>query len=248
MSEFVTQYEMKDIRPVICIPSRDGRVSFMQTGSIVNAKMEFEIKHGGGPMDMIGITGDPSPQRAHNRLVKDFLAIEGPTHMVMMDSTVAFHPSAFLRILAGCQGDRDIVAGIVPSGEFGAVEYRVRFVDHEDRPGTWKTDEEGFIECLRANASFMCIQRRVLEAMVEKSVVSSAGVPFLFQEVMEDGTNEMIPEDFTFCDKARAQGFRIWCDPSIAFMHQTTGDITGSLLDLISYTQAEKMASGGVVQ
>ena len=51
--------------------------------------------------------------------------------------------------------------------------------------------------------------------LIRMSVFERLTKPYFFFGV-EDGTANIIGEDYLFCDRAREQGFRIWCDTALS--------------------------------
>jgi glycosyltransferase involved in cell wall biosynthesis len=68
-------------------------------------------------------------------------------------------------------------------------------------------DEQGLFEMRRLPAGCLLVKMSVFSALTE---------PY-FRFLHDESTGEIQGEDYVFCDRARAAGFRIWCDSLLSF-------------------------------
>jgi GT2 family glycosyltransferase len=52
--------------------------------------------------------------------------------------------------------------------------------------------------------------------LVRMSVFDALAKPH-FRFLFDESSGAIVGEDYNFCDRARAVGFRIWCDPQLSF-------------------------------
>lgn len=170
------------------------------------------------------LLGDCHVDDARNRLARDFLATDC-TDFVFIDADVGFEASDLLRLLSH---DRDIVGGTYPLKQ--AIEqFPVRLKGGE----VW-ADADGLIEVDGLPTGFLRIRRAVLEKLARLSVPyrfcgsdDDAPASLIFERTIVDGGRTS--GDYSFCNKARAAGYKLYADPECYLSH--TGDNTwlGSL-------------------
>ncbi len=121
----------------------------------------------------------------------------GADFLLFLDSDMVFPPTALLRLLIH---QKDIVGAtyvkrVPPFDLLGT-----RLVEQpEDRPGN-------LVEMQRIPTGCLLIRMKVFEALVR---------PY-FRFLSDDISGVVIGEDYVFCDRARAAGFRIWCDSALS--------------------------------
>lgn len=161
---------------------------------------------------------------ARNGLVARAMA-QGAEKIVMIDDDVSWDSDDFPKlvlspekIIAGCYQKRPHHVGAQPEMAVSLWPKRL------------EADERGLIEVEAAATGFMCVDRAVFEAMkpnCEKYQDDSLKPDenehlhmWFAWGWMEKGNGRFRRgEDYTFCEKARAAGFRTWVDPSIKLGH-----------------------------
>lgn len=138
------------------------------------------------------------PAYARHRLATTF---EGD-HLLFLDDDHAFEADLLERLLAH---KLDIVAPLyLKRGQgFRPTAFEVDV----DKPIT--LGEPGLVEVSITGTSGMLIHRRVFDKL---------GPPF-FRAGHVEGMPHALGEDADFCQRARANGFRVWCDTAIPFGH-----------------------------
>jgi hypothetical protein len=164
-----------------------------------------------------------------NRLTAHFLKTDC-THMLCIDSDLGWPPQAVVEML---KKDKDFIAGVYPCR--GENLFLFRPIYNEN--GSLKV-EDNLLEMDTIPAGFMLIKREVIEKMIadtpelaycpkENKDDAAHG---LFETKIIDG--EFWGEDFIFCKRARASGFKIFVDPMIEFDHDgTRGMLMSALCD-----------------
>jgi hypothetical protein len=89
--------------------------------------------------------------------------------------------------------------------------------------------EGSMMRILRVGTGFMLVRRNVVEHLAEKAerYVGQDGigqVANVFEFTLKDG--KFVGEDYSFCDKARAEGFKVWIDVEISLPHIGTEEFT----------------------
>lgn len=127
------------------------------------------------------------------QIAQDF----GAHYLLFLDSDMMFPETTLLRLLTHRQ---DIVGAtyskrVPPYPTLGTV-----------LPGEVAQTPSGLIEMARIPTGCLLIRMSVFEALPR---------PYFRFESNEE-TGDIIGEDYVFCDRARAAGFRIWCDPALS--------------------------------
>ena len=191
-----------------------GDVSPAYTHSVVSASMAF--KEAGILFDYEIYTGNCHVDDSRNRLVRDFLETDC-TDLVFIDADLRFECDALIRL---CSYDKDVVAGIYPYKDC-EESYPVNHL-----PGPIKYEPDGLIEVFGAPTGFLKIKRHVLELLAKSSDRFPAKddkktgirkIPIIFERTFNNNTRW--GGDYTFCNKWRAIGGKIYIDPFMLFEH-----------------------------
>lgn len=128
------------------------------------------------------------------------------THIFFLDSDVIVPADALKRLV---KHDKDIVAG---SYRRRSPPFELMGTTLDHQPAKVET---GLLEMERLPTGCMLIKRRVFANMMK---------PYFRYDV--DG-EEIITEDVTFCQRARANGFKVWLDVDLTkeIAHLYTGDL-----------------------
>lgn len=144
---------------------------------------------------------------------------------LMVDDDISFDPSDAEGLVLLCRAGYDIVGGAYPVRDGSHLALRVNDnKEVEFGPDVPPTEVD------MIGTGFMAVHRRVLDAMVPTLNVchgnsTNAFWPFFDFSVVEDdlaGGYAYLTEDYTFCYRARALGFKVWLDPTIAIDHGAT--------------------------
>jgi hypothetical protein len=127
------------------------------------------------------------------RLAQEFDA----HYLLFLDSDMMFPEATLWRLLMHRQ---DIVGAtytkrVPPYSTLGTV-----------LPGEVAQMPSGLIEMARIPTGCLLIKMSVFEKLPR---------PYFRFDANEE-TGDIIGEDYIFCDRARAAGFRIWCDPALS--------------------------------
>jgi hypothetical protein len=196
------------------IPTYDGKLNIKLAYTLA-ALMPVALKHG-ITIKLGHVSGCSIITMARNMLVDQFLKSDC-TELLFIDADVVPTPEDILRLVAQ-SGDKDVTAGMYPR----RAKDRKFFLDfHLDDAGDLEF-EGAMMRANRVGTGFMLIRRHVIEQLAESAVkyLGQDGVgevANVFEFSMLDG--KFVGEDYTFCDKATAAGFKVWVDVEICLPH-----------------------------
>jgi|TARA_R110000824_G_scaffold400171_2_gene607095 hypothetical protein len=242
----LTQEEYKNIKVMICTPCFGGKmdqatvsgmIGTVVTGISVGLTVDFRF-----------LSNDSLITRARNNLVAQFLASDEHTHLFFLDADIQFNPQSLFRL---CLSDRMVSVGAYPT-KSSPSRYVVDFKEGAT------CDEQNFIEVERAGTGFMCIKRECLDKMKTsypelkyKSELETEGYSqdakealgevaiekikentysFFDTSIHEIGKN-YLSEDYTFCERWKKIGGKIWLDTTSKLDHIGTATYGTSLID-----------------
>ncbi len=169
--------------------------------------------------DVRRVGGYAAIDQGRNQMATDAL-IDGYEETMWIDADVDFHPDSIDRLRSH---GLPIVSGIYAQKGKRALASHIM-------PGTPKVvfgREGGLIEILYAGAGFLHVRREVYLAIQKHQRLPmcnerfrSPMIPFFHSMVhpIEDG-HWYLAEDYAFCQRARASGFKIMADTTIRLWH-----------------------------
>ena len=133
---------------------------------------------------------------SRNHIVRD---MPDADFLLMIDSDIVPHPD----VLMLASYDLDIVASLAPVWRPGVEGGPVvsGLVPLEPMAGAIKIGVDGLLECKRVGGGAYCIAKRVYSHPEMHGAFA--------EEFDEDGVTTTT-EDYVYCDRARALGFRCW--------------------------------------
>ena len=224
---------------MICTPAYGGVVTARNKASAIGAAIllheRLQSPEGARvPVLWTDIEGESLIERARCNGIARFMAFEPKlSHLILIDADIEWKPEDLLRLIAH---DRDVVFGLYPK-KIEPIEYA--FHPLTDEKGIVRRDPvTGAVEITRGSTGFMCIKRRVFEEMAKayprlkyRSLdLSPAENRWLYgfmeayiddsPEVWDDELGGILwSEDYGFCNRWRAIGGEVWCDPEIDLNH-----------------------------
>ncbi|MEA2921369.1 MAG: hypothetical protein QOF07_1332 [Bradyrhizobium sp.] len=176
---------------------------------------------------------DSLVMQARNQILTQFLASDA-TDLIFIDSDIGWEAKSLLRLISH---DVPIVAGVYRR-KSASPSFTVQFADAHAVERNRKT---GLVEAIRVGAGYLRIQRKAVEKMIAAHPGLRYSQPLpsgnmeeryaLFDTSLVNGG--FCGEDYTFCDRWRATGGKIWVDPDIVLRHVGTTTYTGSILDAL---------------
>jgi len=171
------------------------------------------------------LTGNCHVDDCRNYLVRDFL-LSDCTHLFFVDSDVGWSATDFIRVATS---PHDVCAGVYPKKREN-TPYPVKF-----NPGEMWTDADGWMEVDKVPTGFLCIARHVLQDMYDaeprkfRSEKQRHKMPqaILFERTYEGGGR--ISGDYSWCNRWRRLGGKIYIDPEMRFYHSGEKEYQGKL-------------------
>ena len=209
---------------MVAIPAYDGKLNIKSAFAL--ARLAQMTSSYGMKLYLSHLSGCSLITKARNALVADFLKTDADA-LLFVDSDVVVDPESILRLYALSIG-KDITAGIYPRRGADRKFFLDMATDENNR---LLFDQNGLMQIKRIGTGFMMIQRHVIEGMIAKhpewayyNNVDDRTDYALFDFVLRDG--EYYGEDYAFCDRAQADGYSIYLDPTISLPHVGTEEFT----------------------
>ena len=207
----------------IGIPAYDGKISIKLAYTL--AQLMPKAMSLGVSVRLGHVSGCSIITMARNMLVDQFLKTDC-TELLFIDGDVLAQADDILRLMAQ-SGDKDITAGSYPRRSSDKKFFMdLYFDDNNDLEF-----DGALMRINRVGTGFMLIQRHVIEAIAEKSekYLGQGGignVASVFDFKLMDG--KFVGEDYSFCDKAREEGFKVWLDVEISLPHVGQEEFTNN--------------------
>lgn len=244
------QFDVSGRKLFFAIPAYDFKVGVKLMGSLVEfARLAPQY---GIQFAMGTISGCSVVSRARNLLVDDFLQTECDT-LMFIDADMTFDPNDIIRLLAfSGAGAKNIVGG---TGVARKKEKTFHLNLDKDEDGNLLMDAMGLARAKQMGTGFMMVQRQVFEVLIDRhpewrfhDVASGRTVYSLFD--FKSTPEGYIGEDYNFCDRARAEGFQVWVDPTIKLGHMGVMEYEGAFGEdyLYPMIQAAQEAADNVTQ
>lgn len=231
---------------VIALPAYTGTVHIGTMKSIISDFMVMARR--GDSITMLEQVGNAGIADCRAILVQQFLDIKSATHLVMIDTDVVWTAGGIPRLV---DHGVDFVCGMYPRRKDPlAFHFRSAMEDGKDL----KIDpKNGLLEVWGVPAGFICLSRSMLEKMVNAYAdlefkVEHKDCPgekayALFDSYRVPGTTEKLGEDYSFCQRWRDLGGKVWIDPRIAMGHVGLKTFAGELGEWFDANEATDEAA-----
>lgn len=248
MTEIKSGRKTSDVKLFIAMPALDGRMHCVTSGSLWNSQLALL---------MAGVPDTPHVEYAmqesnlpfgRNRLVAEFMATDC-SDLLMFDNDMSWDAESFMRLI--CH-PVDFVGGAYrkklqnpQTGEL-EVKWAIDFLADENGEINGSDPENGLLEVRRLPGGFLRVTRRAIQKMInecgvpEYEIENSAGKMLTIHRLFSnewDGKQE-VGEDYTFCDRWRQIGGKVWCDPELKIGHHGLaayhGHLGGYLREIIA--------------
>lgn len=217
----------------ICIPCYGG----MLTEAVFSSMLKFQLlaARQGLRYDVSTMVNESLVTRARNSLVGLMMANPQSTHLLFIDADIRFKAEDIVKLVLR---DKDIIGGPVP-----VKSEPPRYALSQLREPVIEGD---LLELRYLGTAFLMIKREVLlklfEAHPNEKYRDGLGLgkdvePFLynlFASYVDEEQQNLLSEDWAFCQRARKQGYRIWCDRSITLDHNGYHTFQGDIRKLYS--------------
>lgn len=178
-------------------------------------------------------------QYARNFLVYQFLKNEDYTHMLWIDADLGFDPTALVRML---NRKVDVIGGVYTNKNPTTPKYPYIAAG---------SVVDGMQEAYHIPGGFMLVSREAVKAVADKCpthFMEHGGVEYevanCFDLLLDTDTKRFKGEDFVYCDRLRAAGYKIYIETDISFLHVGRREWPGNL----SRTLIEEEKKGVVGQ
>jgi len=170
---------------------------------------------------------EPSVERSRNVLMANFLEAKEFTHLLFIDSDIAFVPHCIHRI---CSHDEDIVGGMYPlKNQSRQTQWCGNSMESLGRV-TQGPNEAGLQEIGCVGTGFLCISRAAIEKIISADGDKISYIQdwppyrkehaFFRQEVREvGGKRRFMTEDWNFCFRWRELGGKVFTDTQVILRH-----------------------------
>jgi hypothetical protein len=167
--------------------------------------------------------------RGRNNLMAKMLTNKAATHFMFIDADIRFEAESVLQMMAA---NKDIIAGMYPKKSY-PIAYNINLKAQTKLQGPLFTVDT-------AATGFLMFKREVYEKLIEAhpntKYVDDVGLgkqyePNMFAifDCVIDEKGHYLSEDWTFCRRASALGFDIWCDGRVLLNHSGTHEFVGDL-------------------
>ncbi len=237
---------------VIGTPCYGGLVHSLYATSLMRLQNAC-LQRGGIDLSVNLLSGDALITRARQNVVAHFLENGLGTHLLFIDSDIAFAPDQVFRLL---DFNADMAAGVYPTkridwGKVGlmakvgagnlessSLSYVMEFED----PARIES-KDGFAKVRYAGTGFLMIKRQVLVKMIESypdlrySQEHQAEDPLkgskwrsaLFNCMIDKESGIYLSEDYSFCRRWRDLGGEIWINLESRLTHIGSLQFNGNL-------------------
>lgn len=213
--------DLKGRSLMIGIPAYDGKID-------INAALNLlQLASMAGPhgisLQVAQIAGSSILPRARNSLIARFIESDC-TDFLFLDTDVTFKPEDILRLMA-IATNKDVVGGVYPKKN-QETELAVDLLYSETGSPILDT-EFNIYEALHVPTGFMLIRRHVIEKMMHAhpELMYAEQTDQLVCYALFDfqlKNQQYYGEDYIFCQRARALGFKVYVDPYISLGHKMT--------------------------
>lgn len=200
----------------IAVPAHDGRLNIKTSFAL--CQFMVEAARLGVAVYLSDLSNCSIITMARNALVNEFLKTDA-TEMLFIDSDVVVNPDAILRLMAQSSG-KDVTAGAYPR----RAKDKKFFTDvYYDKNGDVEFDGS-LMRVERVGTGFMMIQRHVIETLIKnhpewtyENTITGEKMSAVFDFSIVNG--KYVGEDYLFCDRVRAEGFKVHIDVEISLPH-----------------------------
>ena len=242
----------KDAYIMLCTPCYGGMMHEAYFHSVVKLFQEARDKEFKVHLNTMG--NESLITRGRNTMVSQFMDAEHCTHLLFVDSDIAFYPELVTKLL---EYDKDVVTAIYPRKtiEWKNLEYYVKKGDLKTMeqkllgynlnfPDPLNIDvQDGFVEVLDAATGFMLIKKDVFVKMreaypelkytsdqiINNKQYSSDWCYAFFDCMIDPKNNRYLSEDYTFCRRWQQIGGKIYAEITYPLTHYGTYGFRGNV-------------------
>lgn len=254
----MTEFDYKNVSLMICTPAYGDVVTVPYMRSMLELMKSLRAK--GVRYMHYTLSTESLVTRARNSCVATFLSQKEYSHMIFIDSDIAFEPDSVFRLL---RHDVDIVGGVYPKKNLNMKKYVINIEKDSGSSAEQKSLEyvlsidskehrvkNGLLEVKEIGTGFLMIKRSVFEKIIEKEghklkytplmmTISQSSENFyaFFHTDIDPVTNHYLSEDYFFVKKwINEYDGKVYADIDIPLTHIGTMKFDGSFRTLLSET------------
>jgi hypothetical protein len=177
--------------------------------------------------------------RGRNNLMAKMMSNKSATHFMFIDADIRFNAESILHMMAA---DKDIISGAYPKKAY-PISVNLNLKKETKIQGplyTLDTAATGFLMFKRG------VYEKLIEAHPNTKYVDDVGLGKQYEPNMYsifdciiDEQGHYLSEDWTFCRRASALGYDIWCDSRVLLNHIGSHEFCGDL-SLVTGPQVKK--------
>lgn len=211
----------------IAVPAYAGTVHLLTLRSLLHDLVALTGR--GDRFSLIDYCGSGIIADARAEICAQFLESDS-TDLVMIDHDVAWKENGLLRLL---DHPVDFVAGSYPFRR-DPIVFPIRYIP--EREELWADPETGLLEVAGVPGGFLRVTRNALLKMTEAHPEliydhKTEGKPIVgLFEPYRIGRKKL-SEDYSFCQRWRDLGGKVWVDPMISMSHTGNKTFSGCLGD-----------------
>lgn len=175
-------------------------------------------------------SGDALVSRVRARAVSEWYQEDAGDVFLMIDDDVLFDPKDATKIVERVRETKSIVSGAYTLRDGSNLASRML-------EGTKKISfgpNEKLRQIRWAATGFVAVHRDVITALIAKTPLCIMGGTSWFWPIFQPiiwynkkhNYHEYLSEDWSFCERARKLGFKVWLDPSIILAHVSSKHYT----------------------
>jgi hypothetical protein len=265
-------FDFTKVKLFVATPCYGG----MAHGFYVRALLQLQVYAMQANMSMVVsfLFNESLITRGRNKLADQFMDSDC-THLMWIDSDIAFNPEHLMRMIAA---DVDVICGVYPKKEINwnsvasAVSRHVAPNDLRHHTGSFVVNLKGYkgavavdtnkpVEIFNGGTGFMLVKRQVMEKMARskkvKKYINDVGdssgdnsafgkkITQFFTESIEPGIGRLLSEDYHFCQTWRQMGGKIYVAPWVELAHIGTYMFEGKLMTVPKEQAKDIMKSHG---
>lgn len=214
---------------MIGTPMYGGMCTSEYTQSLLN--LAEGINKSGNKMTTIFLGNESLIQRGRNTIAFHFLNTDA-THLMFIDADIGFRPIDVAKMLSA---NKELIIGPVPLKGIDWEQVRAAAISGEQNlyyhTGVFNIthlsnyamiNENEPFEIRHGGAAYMMIKREVFESLIPytptynnggQSVPNGSNVYDFFRVEIEPSTNQLLSEDYFFCESYRKIGGKVYCAP-----------------------------------
>ena len=231
---------------VVGTPCYAGQVTSAYFSSVL--KLQEACQRDGIALSFLMPDGEDLVQRARQEIVADFMEIPGATHLLFIDSDIAFEPEQAFRLMGF---NADVTAAAYPlktidwekvraGVEAGWEKLESSGLHYVLEPAHPVQVRDAFVRAVSTGTGFLLVKRGVFTSLMDRHpelrYSRKKGQPggshwawALFNCLIDGKDGPFLSEDYSFCRRWTGMGGEIWVDLNSRLRHLGQAVFEGDL-------------------